>query len=134
MKTQFFTTVSTILMVGVTTIGVNLAVIGAMAEANDLRFSQIDARFEQVDRRFEQVDRRFEQVEQRLDQMDRRFEQIDRRFEQVDRRFEIMDQRMDKGFKETAAAIARLEGLIQGLHGTARSTAGQPASDPEQSS
>ena len=127
MNSQFVTTVLTILMVGVTSIGVNLAVIGAMSDANDSRFAQIDARFEQVDARFEQVERR-------LDQMDRRFEQIDRRFEQVDRRFEIMDQRMDEGFKEMAAAIARLEGLIHGLHGTAQTTADNPAAEPQQSS
>ena len=76
MKSQFVTTVSTILMVGVTSIGVNLALIGAMSETNDVRFAQIDARFEQVDARFEQVERR-------LDQMDRLYEQNDRRFEQV---------------------------------------------------
>ena len=120
MKNQFITTVVAILMVGVTTIGVNLSVISAMGEANDARFTQIDARFEQVDARFEQVDSRFERMDRRLDQMEGRFESLERR--------------VDDGFREMAAAIARLEGLIHGLHGTARTTAGHPASEPEQSS
>ena len=112
MKSQFVTTVTAILLVGVTTIGVNLSVIGAMGEANKVRFTQIDARFEQ---------------------MERRLDQMDRRFEVMDRRFEVMDRRMDEGFKEMVAAIARLEGLIHGLHGTAQTT-NDPATDPERSS
>lgn len=56
--------------------------------------------------RFLQVDRRFEQVEERLDRLEDR----------VDR----MDRRIDEGFREMAAAIDRLEGLIQGLPGSAR--------------
>ena len=106
MKNQFVTTVVAILMVGVTTIGVNLSVISAMGETNDARFAQIDARFERMDHR--------------LDQMEDRIESLERR--------------VDDGFREMAAAIARLEGLIHGLHGTARTTASHPASEPEQSS
>ena len=113
MKNQFVTTVVAILMVGVTTMGVNLSVISAMGEANDARFAQIDARFEQVDARFERMDRRLDQMEDRI---------------------ESLERRVDDGFREMAAAIARLEGLIHGLHGTARTTAGHPASEPEQSS
>ncbi|MYH14656.1 MAG: hemagglutinin [Gammaproteobacteria bacterium] len=113
MKNQFVTTVVAILMVGVTTIGVNLSVISAMGEANDARFAQIDARFEQVDARFERMDRRLDQMEDRI---------------------ESLERRVDDGFREMAAAIARLEGLIHGLHGTARTTTGHPASEPEQSS
>ena len=105
MKHQFLTTVAAILMVGVTTTGVNLSVIGAMGDANDARFAQIDARFEQVDARFERVDRR-------LDQMEARFE---KRFESTDARIEALERRMDAGFREMGAAIARLEGLIQGI-------------------
>ncbi len=104
MKHQFITTVATILMVGITTVGVNLAVISAMGEANDVRFAQIDARFAQVDARFERMDRRMDQMEARI---------------------ESLERRVDDGFQEMGAAIARLEGLIQGLHG-----ASQAASDP----
>ncbi|MYE52029.1 MAG: hypothetical protein F4X81_11240 [Gammaproteobacteria bacterium] len=114
MKNQFIATVVAILMVGVTTIGVNLSVISAMGETNDARFAQIDARFEQVDARFERMDRRLDQMEDRI---------------------ESLERRVDDGFSEMAAAIARLEGLIHGLHGTARTTVGHPpASGPEQSS
>ena len=68
----------------------------------------------------------------RFEPVDARFEQVERRLDQMDRRFEVMDQRMDEGFKETAAAIARPEGLIHGHHGTARATAGHPVAEPEQ--
>ena len=39
---------------------------------------------------------------------------------QLEGRMERMDRRMDERFREMAAGIARLEGLIQGLHGPAR--------------
>ena len=35
---------------------------------------------------------------------------------------------MDEGFKETAAAIARLEGVIHEIHGTAGHTDSEPRS------
>lgn len=103
MRHQFITLIATILLVGAATVGVNLSIIGAIAEANDVRFAQIDARFEQVDARFEQVDARFEQVDQRLDRLEARVDE--------------MDRRMDERFRDMAAAIARVEGLIQGIHG-----------------
>ena len=115
-KHQFITTVATILMVGVTTVGVNLAVISAMGEANDVRFAQIDARFEQVDARFEQVDARFERMDRRLDQMETRIESLERR--------------VDDGFREMGAAIARLEGLIQGILGASQAASEGPAPQP----
>lgn len=124
MKHQFITTVATILMVGATTIGVNLSIIHAMSEANDVRFAQFDARFEQVDKRFEQVDRR-------LDLMEARFE---KRFERVEARIEALERRVDQGFSEMRTAIARLEGLIQGYHGTPQATADRPAPQPDRPS
>ena len=105
MKYQFVTLIATILLVGATVIGVNLTIV-------DGRFAQVDARFAQVDARFEQVDARFEQVDARLDRLEARVER--------------MDRRIDEGFREMAAAIGRLEGLIQGFHGTAR-TSGEAA-------
>ena len=130
-KHQFFTTVATILMVGATTIGVNLSVIHAMGEANDVRFQQVDKRFEQVDKRFEQVDRRFEQMDRRLDLMEARFE---KRFERMEARIEALERRVDEGFSEMRTAIARVEGLIQGYHGTPQTTAETPAPQPDRPS
>ena len=109
MKNQFITLIATILLVGAATMGVNISIIGAIAEANDARFAQIDARFEQVDARFEQVDRRLDRLDARMDAMDRRMD--------------AMDRRIDERFRDMAAAIARLEGLIQGIHG--QTTAGR---------
>lgn len=103
MKHQFLTLVATILLVGAATIGVNVSIIGTIADTNDVRFAQIDARFEQVDGRFEQVDRRLDRLGARVDA--------------VDRRMDAMDGRIDERFRDMAAAIARLEGLIQGMHG-----------------
>ena len=84
-KRQFVTLLAAILMVGATTIGVNLSVIGTMGEANDARFERTDARIEALERR------------------------------------------MDEGFREMGAAIARLEDLIQGIHGPAQAASGAPA-------
>ena len=117
MKHQFVTTVATILMVGVTTVGVNLAIISAMAQANDVRFAQIDARFAQVDARFEQVDARFERMDRRMDQMEARIASLERR--------------MDDGFREMGAAIARLEGLMQGILGASQAASEGPAPQPD---
>lgn len=103
MRQQFITLIATILLVGAATVGVNLSIIGAIAETNDVRFAQIDARFEQVDRRFDRL-------EARMDAMDRRMD--------------AMDRRMDERFRDMAAAIARVEGLIQGIHG--QTAAGRP--------
>ena len=113
MKHQFITTVATILMVGITTVGVNLAIIGAMGEANDVRFAQIDARFAQVDARFAQVDARFERMDRRMDQLEARIESLERR--------------VDDGFREMGTAIARLEGLIQGIQTASQAASSQPA-------
>lgn len=110
-KHQFVTTVATILMVGVTTVGVNLAIISAMAQANDVRFAQIDARFAQVDARFERMDRRMDQMEARIASLERR---------------------VDDGFREMGAAIARLEGLMQGILGASQAASEGPA--PQQDS
>ncbi len=116
-KHQFITTVATILMVGVTTVGVNLAIVSAMGEANDVRFAQIDARFAQVDARFEQVDARFDRMDRRMDQMEARIESLERR--------------VDDGFREMGAAIARLEGLMQGILGASQAASGRPAPEPD---
>lgn len=117
MRHQFITLIATILLVGAATVGVNLSIIGAIAETNDVRFAQIDSRFEQVDARFEQVDARFEQVDVRFEQVDARFEQVDQRLDRLEARVDEMDRRMDERFRDMAAAIARVEGLIQGIHG-----------------
>ena len=109
-KHQFITTVATILMVGVTTVGVNLAIVSAMGEANDVRFAQMDARFEQVDARFERMDRRMDQMEARI---------------------ESLERRVDDGFSEMGAAIARLEGLMQGILGASQAASGRPAPEPD---
>ena len=127
MKHQFITTVATILMVGITTVGVNLAIIGAMGEANDVRFAQIDARFAQVDARFEQIDARFAQVDARFAQVDARFERMDRRMDQLEARIGSLERRVDDGFREMGAAIARLEGLIQGIQTASQAASSQPA-------
>ncbi len=116
-KHQFITTVATILMVGVTTVGVNLAIVSAMGEANDVRFAQFDARFAQVDARFEQVDARFDRMDRRMDQMEARIESLERR--------------VDDGFREMGAAIARLEGLMQGILGASQAASGRPAPEPD---
>ncbi len=116
-KHQFITTVATILMVGVTTVGVNLAIVSAMGEANDVRFAQIDSRFAQVDARFEQVDARFDRMDRRMDQMEARIESLERR--------------VDDGFREMGAAIARLEGLMQGILGASQAASGRPAPEPD---
>ena len=116
-KHQFITTVATILMVGVTTVGVNLAIVSAMGEANDVRFAQLDARFAQVDARFEQVDARFDRMDRRMDQMEARIESLERR--------------VDDGFREMGAAIARLEGLMQGILGASQAASGRPAPEPD---
>ena len=116
-KLQFVTTVATILMVGLTTVGVNLAIISAMGEANDVRFAQIDARFAQVDARFEQVDARFERMDRRMDQMEARIASLERR--------------VDDGFREMGAAIARLEGLMQGILGASQAASEGPAPQPD---
>ena len=108
-KHQFITTVATILMVGVTTVGVNLAIVSAMGEANDVRFAQMDARFEQVDARFERMDRRMDQMEARI---------------------ESLERRVDDGFREMGAAIARLEGLMQGILGASQAASKGPAPQP----
>ena len=131
-KLQFVTTVATILMVGLTTVGVNLAIISAMGEANDVRFAQIDARFAQVDARFEQVDARFEQVDARFEQVDARFERMDRRMDQMEARIASLERRVDDGFREMGAAIARLEGLMQGILGASQAASEGPA--PQQDS
>ena len=89
MRYQFVTLIATTLLVGASVIGVNLTIV--------------DARFGQVDARFAQVDARFAQVEARLDRLEARMER--------------MERRMDDQFRDMAAGIARLEGLIQGLHG-----------------
>ena len=102
MKNQFITLIATILLVGAATMGVNISIIGAIAEANDVRFAQIDARFEQVDRRLDR---------------------LAARMDAMDRRMDAMDRRIDERFRDMAAAIARLEGLIQGIHG--QTTAGR---------
>lgn len=122
MRHQFITLIATILLVGAATVGVNLSIIGAIAETNDVRFAQIDARFEQVDARFEQVDARFEQV-------DARFEQVDRRLDRLEARMDEMDRRMDERFRDMAAAIARVEGLIQGIHGQTATGRTQPSAE-----
>lgn len=109
-KHQFITTVATILMVGVTTVGVNLAIVSAMGEANDVRFAQIDARFAQVDARFDRMDRRMDQMEARI---------------------ESLERRVDDGFREMGAAIARLEGLMQGILGASQAASGRPAPEPD---
>ena len=116
-KHQFVTTVATILMVGLTTVGVNLAIISAMGEANDVRFAQIDARFAQVDARFEQVDARFERM--------------DRRMDQIEARIASLERRVDDGFREMGAAIARLEGLMQGILGASQAASEGPAPQPD---
>ena len=108
-KHQFITTVATILMVGFTTVGVNLAIISAMGEANDVRFAQIDARFAQVDARFDRMDRRMDQMEARI---------------------ESLERRVDDGFREMGAAIARLEGLMQGILGASQAASKGPAPQP----
>ena len=115
MKYQFVTLIATVLLVGATVIGVNLTIVDGRFAQVDSRFAQVDARFAQVDARFAQVDARFERVEGRLDRLEARVER--------------MDRRIDEGFREMAAAIGRLEGLIQGFHGTARTAeeAGRPA-------
>ena len=116
-KHQFITTVATILMVGVTTVGVNLAIVSAMGEANDVRFAQIDSRFAQVDARFEQVDARFDRMDRRMDQMEARIESLERR--------------VDDGFREMGTAIARLEGLMQGILGASQAASSRPAPEPD---
>lgn len=122
MKYQFVTLIATVLLVGATVIGVNLTIV-------DGRFAQVDSRFAQVDARFEQVDARFAQVDARFAQVDARFERVEGRLDRLEARVERMDRRIDEGFREMAAAIGRLEGLIQGFHGTARTAqeAGRPA-------
>ena len=57
---------------------------------------------------------------ERFLQVDRRFEQVDERLDRLEDRMDRMDRRIDEGFREMAAAIGRLEGLIQGLRGSAR--------------
>ena len=104
MKSQNVVLIATVLLVGMTTIGVMLSVLSAFSDTNDIRFAQVDARFEQVDRRFEQVDRRLDQIETRL-------------------------ERMEAGFGELRSAIAKLEGLVLGLHGMAPATASDPTAD-----
>ena len=115
MKYQFFTLIATILLVGAATMGVNVSIIGAIADTNDARFAQIDARFEQVDARFEQVDRRLDRLEARVDALDRRMD--------------AMGRRIDERFRDMAAAIARLEGLIQGIHGQTATGGTRPGSE-----
>ena len=102
-KHQFITTVATILMVGITTVGVNLAIVSAMGEANDVRFAQMDARFERMDRRMDQMEARIASLERRV----------------------------DDGFREMGAAIARLEGLMQGILGASQAASGRPAPEPD---
>ena len=63
-------------------------------------------------------------MDARFAQVEARFEQVDERLDRLEARVERMDRRIDEGFREMAAAIGRLEGLIQGFHGTAR-TAGE---------
>ncbi len=124
-KRQFITTEATIRMVGAITIGVNLSSVHAMGEANDVRFAQFDARFQQVDWRFEQVDRRLEQMEARFE---KRFERMEARIE------EALGRGVDEGFSEMRAAVARVEGLIRGYHGTPQTTAEAPAPQPDRPS
>ena len=105
---QFVTLIATILLVGV-------GLATAFSILMDSRFEVVDARFKQVDARFEQVDARFERVENRMDRMENRMDQLERR--------------MDDGFREMAVAIARIEGLIQGFHGTATTNAASAAEE-----
>lgn len=100
MKRQFVTTITTLLMVGATVLGVTLTIM--------------DGRFEQVDERFEQVDARFEQM---AAQVDTRFERVEGRIDRLEDRMERMENRINDQFRAMATAIGRLEGLIQGMHG-----------------
>ena len=117
MKHQFITTITTLLMVGATVLGVTLTIM-------DGRFEQVDARFEQM---ATQVDTRFERVEGRIDRLEDRVERMENRMNEQFR--DMHDQ-----FRAMATAIGRLEGLIQGRCGPSPTEAqrsdtedGQPA-------
>ena len=62
-KSQNVVLIATVLLVGMTTIGVMLSVLSAFSDTNDIRFAQVDARFEQVDRRLDQIETRLERME-----------------------------------------------------------------------
>ena len=127
MNHQFLTLIAAILLMGVTSIGISSVLMDSRFGVMDARFAQVDARFEQVDARFEQVDARFEQV-------DARFERLEDRMDRLEDRMDQMDRRMAEGFREMAVAIARLEGLIQGLQNTAATSESVPTpQDQEQS-
>ena len=51
------------------------------------------------------------------------------RMDTMDRRMDAMDRRIDERFRDMAAAIARLEGLIQGIHGPAAAGRAQPGTE-----
>ena len=104
MKHQFITTITTLLMVGATVLGVTLTIM-------DGRFEQVDARFEQM---ATQVDTRFERVEGRIDRLEDRMDRMETR---MNDQFRAMNDQFHDQFRAMATAIGRLEGLIQGIHG-----------------
>ena len=107
MKHQFITTITTLLMVGATVLGVTLTIM-------DGRFEQIDARFEQM---ATQVDTRFERVEGRIDRLEDRVERLETRMDDQFREMNDQFRDMHDQFRAMATAIGRLEGLIQGRYG-----------------
>ena len=121
MHYEFITTIATILLVGASIVGFNLAALRAFSRITEERFARIDQRFEKVDERFEKLDQRFEKIDERFEKIDRRFEKIDERFLEIQKQFTAVQEQfaaVHKEFVAVLAGIARLEGLIEGLRHT----------------
>ena len=139
MDYEFITTITTILLVGASIIGVTLTAIKTQSRTTDVRFARIDERLDRMDARFDRMDAR-------LDGMDTRFEKIDERFfamqKSLDERLLEMQKSIDErllemqksfgqrsleiqnSFTVVNASIARLEGMMEGIrHATAQAIA-----------
>ena len=92
-------TISTLLGIAVTLVGIVLTSNHRLAVAfkeqnaeNSKRFESMDQRFDKVDERFDKVDERFDTMNQDMNQ---RFEDVYKRFDDVNKRFDDVNKRID---------------------------------------
>ena len=131
MDYQFITTIISILLMGLTTIGVVLRIM-------NVRFAVVESRFDGVKGQFEGVNRPFEGVDQRLDHVDERFDKVDDRFDKVGERCFALQKQVHQGFlgvekqfTELHSRTARPEGLVEGVQGSIALLSASPTGGPQ---
>ena len=121
MNYEFITTIATILLVGASISGFNLAALRAFSRTTEERFARIYDRFEKIDERFEKIDERFDKVDEQFKRVDEQFKRIDGQFLEIQKQFTAVQTQftaVQKEFVAVHAGIARLEGLIEGSRQT----------------